>query len=94
MRESAVTSSCSTSVSTLETAHVAVWSGYPWPDVWALQRELDAKQRPNAHPDFDAPGGSTLSLTDPSDNTLRLCRVSLGVPGQLVGKGDDHGMSG
>lgn len=48
----------------------------PVDDVGALQRELIRRRHPRSRPgvDLDAPGGPTMSVTDPSGNTLKFCQ--------------------
>jgi hypothetical protein len=48
----------------------------PVPDVHALHRELSTKNYPYLRPavDEDAPGGATLTVTDPFSNVIRFCR--------------------
>ena len=48
----------------------------PVDDVAALHEELIGKRHPRSRPgvDRDAPGGPTLTVTDPSGNTLRFCQ--------------------
>ena len=48
----------------------------PVDDVEALRRDLVGKRHPRSRPgiDGDAPGGPTLTVTDPSSNSLRFCQ--------------------
>ncbi|OLL73746.1 Glyoxalase family protein [Pseudonocardia sp. Ae168_Ps1] len=53
----------------------AVW--VPVADVTALHRELRRTAHPSMRPGIeqDAPGGPTLTVIDPSGNTLRFCEA-------------------
>lgn len=54
----------------------SVW--VPVADVWALHAELERKGYRSMRPgvEHDAPGGPTLSVIDPSGNSLRFCQPS------------------
>ena len=49
----------------------------PIPDVTSFNAELLQKNNPRSRPgiDPDAPGGPTMTITDPFANTLRFCQV-------------------
>ncbi|WP_460945374.1 glyoxalase superfamily protein [Okibacterium endophyticum] len=58
------------------TPGTVVWM--PASDLAGLHRELSGRGHPRLRPgiDDDAPGGPTMTITDPFSNTLRFCQPS------------------
>ncbi|WP_415971980.1 glyoxalase superfamily protein [Rhodococcus sp. 077-4] len=57
------------------TPGTSVW--IPIADVTSFNAELLQKNNPHSRPgiDHDAPGGPTMTVTDPFSNNLRFCQV-------------------